>query len=224
MGALAVMGGLALHSYTVHPGDSLSAIAQSQCHYASDWTGIYAASHAVVGGNPDLIEPGQRLTVRCSQDATVAADYRKAHASVPVIVVAHDSAQAHLPGSIAGDSDSDGGGNQSGSSQSPAQLVSTPSSSSSGCYDPSGVLSDAQVAMVWNCAGGSSSQDSNAIAITACESGHNTHAYNPSGATGLFQILGSVVSGDLYDAHVNALNAVAKYNAAGGWSPWVCQP
>jgi hypothetical protein len=95
---------------------------------------------------------------------------------------------------------------------------------SSGCSDPSGVLSGAQVAMVWNCAGGPVSQDAAAIAITMCESGHNTQAYNPSGATGLFQILGSVVPGDLYDAHVNALNAVDKFNQAGGWSPWVCQP
>jgi hypothetical protein len=53
----------------------------------------------------------------------------------------------------------------------------------------------------------------------------NTHAYNPSGATGLFQIKGSVVPGDLYDAHVNALNAVSKFQASGNtWAQWTCQP
>jgi len=96
--------------------------------------------------------------------------------------------------------------------------------STSGCYDPSGQLSYAQVAMVWECAGGPAWAVGSAETISMCESGHNTNAYNPSGATGLFQILGSVVSGNLYDAHVNALNAVSKFTASGDtWSQWVCQ-
>ena len=52
---------------TVHSGDTLSAIASRYCGgHSADWTGIYAANRAVIGGNPDLIEPGQRLAVRCT--------------------------------------------------------------------------------------------------------------------------------------------------------------
>jgi hypothetical protein len=50
------------------------------------------------------------------------------------------------------------------------------------------------------------------------------NAYNPSGATGLWQILGSVVPGSLYNAYVNALNAVAKFRASGQtFAQWVCK-
>ena len=108
-----------------------------------------------------------------------------------------------------------------------AYKSTTPSHSyhaANGCYDPSGHLSDAQVVMVWECAGGPSWAASSAVTITWCESGHNTSAYNPSGATGLFQILGSVVPGNLYDAHINALNAVSKFKASGdSWAQWVCR-
>lgn len=53
---------------TVHPGDTLSGIAQKHCGKAADWTGIYDASRNVVGANPDLIYPGQKITVSCTQD------------------------------------------------------------------------------------------------------------------------------------------------------------
>jgi hypothetical protein len=99
------------------------------------------------------------------------------------------------------------------------------SASGTGCSDPSGHLTAAQVEMAWNCAGGPHWADSAAVGIATCESGMNTRAFNPSGATGLFQILGAVVPGDLYDAHVNALNAVSKFDASGqSWAQWVCRP
>lgn len=60
----ALVTGLAV---TVHPGDTLSAIASRYCGgHAADWTGIYAANRAVIGGNPNMIEPGQHLAVRCA--------------------------------------------------------------------------------------------------------------------------------------------------------------
>ncbi|MGW0944747.1 transglycosylase family protein [Streptomyces sp. NPDC002623] len=46
--------------YTVVRGDTLSTIA---ARYATTWQRIYAANKAVVGGDPDLIVPGQRLTL-----------------------------------------------------------------------------------------------------------------------------------------------------------------
>jgi hypothetical protein len=49
----------------VAPGNSLSQISQLDCGTAADWTGIYDANVKVIGGNPDLIEPGQHLVISC---------------------------------------------------------------------------------------------------------------------------------------------------------------
>ncbi|WP_052864578.1 transglycosylase family protein [Streptomyces niger] len=46
--------------YTVRPGDSLSAIAEER-GLAAGWTGLYDANEGVIGADPDLIHPGQRL-------------------------------------------------------------------------------------------------------------------------------------------------------------------
>lgn len=58
-------------------------------------------------------------------------------------------------------------------------------------------------------------------AIALAESGGNPRAYNPSGASGLWQILGSVYPGNLFNPVINAINAIIKYRDAGGFSPWV---
>ncbi|MCQ4085076.1 LysM peptidoglycan-binding domain-containing protein [Streptomyces sp. RB6PN25] len=47
-------------TYTVAPGDTLSAIAAA---HGTTWQRIYAANRQVIGDDPDLILPGQRLTV-----------------------------------------------------------------------------------------------------------------------------------------------------------------
>ncbi|MFF5447865.1 transglycosylase family protein [Streptomyces sp. NPDC012888] len=49
--------------YVVAPGDSLSAIAQEQ-HVEGGWQALYETNRATVGADPDLIFPGQRLTLR----------------------------------------------------------------------------------------------------------------------------------------------------------------
>lgn len=91
-------------------------------------------------------------------------------------------------------------------------------------YSGSGVLSAAQVGALWLAAGGPGWAESHAVEIAYCESGYNPRAYNPSGATGIWQILGSVVPGDLTNPLVNAENAVAKFKGAGNsFAPWVCQ-
>ncbi|MBT2438908.1 transglycosylase family protein [Streptomyces sp. ISL-36] len=51
--------------YTVAPGDSLSLIAREE-RVKGGWQGLYEANRAVVGGDPDLIHPGQKLTLRIS--------------------------------------------------------------------------------------------------------------------------------------------------------------
>ncbi|MFD9267294.1 transglycosylase family protein [Streptomyces goshikiensis] len=51
--------------YVVAPGDSLSAIATEQ-HVEGGWQALYETNRAAIGGNPNLIFPGQRLTLRIS--------------------------------------------------------------------------------------------------------------------------------------------------------------
>jgi LysM repeat protein len=53
-------------SVTVHSGDTLSALSKTACGTAADWSGLYKANSKTLTGGPDMIEPGQRLKVSCS--------------------------------------------------------------------------------------------------------------------------------------------------------------
>jgi hypothetical protein len=78
------------------------------------------------------------------------------------------------------------------------------------------------LARLWDQAGGRSSYANLMAHVAIAESGGNPRARNPSGATGLWQILGSVLPGNLMNPVVNARNAVSKFNSA--WphplAPW----
>ena len=50
-------------TYTVAKGDSLSKIAKDLYGKAGNWHAIYEANKATIGSNPDLIKPGQVLTI-----------------------------------------------------------------------------------------------------------------------------------------------------------------
>ncbi|MFF0430858.1 transglycosylase family protein [Streptomyces sp. NPDC004327] len=67
--------------YTVEPGDSLSKIARDE-HVRGGWPRLYEANRTVVGGDPDLILPGQRLTLRMTAPAPAPA--KPGPASKPV--------------------------------------------------------------------------------------------------------------------------------------------
>lgn len=49
--------------YTVKPGDSLWKISAAQYGSGSNWHQIYSQNKTVIGGNPNLIHPGQRLMI-----------------------------------------------------------------------------------------------------------------------------------------------------------------
>jgi nucleoid-associated protein YgaU len=49
--------------YVVKPGDSLSKISKDVYDNASRYKKIYEANKDVIGSNPDLIKPGQKLTI-----------------------------------------------------------------------------------------------------------------------------------------------------------------
>jgi nucleoid-associated protein YgaU len=51
---------VAVGVYTVHSGDTLSAIARNR-HVPGGWQRLYRINRATIGSNPGLIRPGQRL-------------------------------------------------------------------------------------------------------------------------------------------------------------------
>jgi len=109
----------------------------------------------------------------------------------------------------------------------PVAAVSV-SSGGTGNHSPppsgGGIYSYSQLESLWVSAGGPSWAQASAATIAECESGGNPRAYNPSGASGLWQILGQVVPGDIFDPMVNAENAVSKFKASGDtFAQWVCQ-
>jgi hypothetical protein len=88
---------------------------------------------------------------------------------------------------------------------------------------PAGTYSYAGLEQLWESAGGPAWAAPHAAEIAECESGGRVSAYNPSGASGLWQILGAVVPGNLFSPFVNALNAVSKFRASGdSFAQWVC--
>lgn len=53
-------------TYCVKKGDTLSGIAKSQTGSSSNWRTIYNDNKSVIGGNPNLIYPGQVYKLRAS--------------------------------------------------------------------------------------------------------------------------------------------------------------
>lgn len=62
--------------------------------------------------------------------------------------------------------------------------------------------------------------------VMLCESGGNASAYNPSGATGLMQIMAMPGRPSITWLMVpeNNIAYAAQLYRASGWRPWVCQP
>jgi hypothetical protein len=75
--------------------------------------------------------------------------------------------------------------------------------------------SASQLEQLWTQAGGDPKQAPLMAAIALAESSGNPSAHNPSGASGLWQILGNPVPGNAFDPLTNARMAVAKYKSQG---------
>jgi hypothetical protein len=73
---------------------------------------------------------------------------------------------------------------------------------------------------LWDAAGGPPGIAHLMAAIAMAESGGNPNAYNPSGASGLWQILGLPFPGNPFNPLTNAAMAVAKYRSQ-GLGAWV---
>ena len=77
-----------------------------------------------------------------------------------------------------------------------------------------------QLEALWTRAGGAKSVAPVMAAIALAESSGNSDARNPSGASGLWQILGKPFAGNAFDPLTNARMAVAKYKTQ-GLQAWV---
>ena len=51
--------------YTVRAGDSLWAISEAHCPTPLDWVSLWHANLKTIGPDPNLIFPGQMLTLTC---------------------------------------------------------------------------------------------------------------------------------------------------------------
>ncbi|MBX9421593.1 transglycosylase family protein [Streptomyces lateritius] len=87
--------------YTVTPGDSLSQIAREE-RVQGGWQRLYAANRPVVGDDPDLIHPGQRLTLRIAaprkaEGAAAAKTAAPARTALPTTMPPRKSAAPKPP-------------------------------------------------------------------------------------------------------------------------------
>lgn len=185
-------------SYTVRSGDTLSGISRKVYGSAGCWPGIWGANTGKVS-NPNVIYPGQGLAIPsgCSTQG-------------PAVQTA--AVSGGTPPSGQGQ-DSDPGGQ-----------AQAPPPQQGGFYNT--VLSYGQLEALWVAGGGPAWAENHAAEIAECESGGNRYAYNPSGATGLWQILGQVTDfgQPLTDPWVNVANAVSKFRASGDtFAQWVCK-
>lgn len=187
---------------TVHSGDSLSQLAHRYYHHAAWWPRIWWANRAAIH-NPNLVPAGAQLRIPAPRHPRWTTTRAALRAIPPPPPPPPPPAPAPQAPAAAGPV---------------AQSAPAPSGPVSG-----GTYSYAALEQLWVSAGGPASAAAQMAQIAECESGGNPQAYNPSGASGLWQILGNPFPGNPMDPATNAAMAVAKYNAAGGTSPWVCQ-
>lgn len=183
--------------YTIKPGDTLGAIAGQFCGSPGKYPNLAGANHLA---NPDLIIAGASLDASQRACEHAPAVYR------PPAPVAVTSATTYTP-------------------RHRHTYTAARSQSQYHVYAAPGTFSFAGLEQLWVAAGGPAWAESAAASVAECESRGRSNAYNPSGATGLWQILGAVLPGNLYDPMTNARNAVSKFEASGNtWAQWVCQP
>lgn len=72
LATVTVVTAKATTTVTVVPGNTLSGLAEAWCG-DWHWQTIYNDNKDVVGANPDLIYPGQRLVINCAPDGAAAA-------------------------------------------------------------------------------------------------------------------------------------------------------
>ena len=198
--------------HVVVQGDTLSWIAYL---YHTNWSALASRNHIV---NPDLIYTDQVVCIPVQGFST--ATQAQAVSTVPHVVQTQEE-HTKVP-----------------STQLIVRPVVTPVvvPPTSVPYNPPPTATPAPVvsstgsipAMIDQIFG---SYGPGAINVARCESGLNPGAYNPSGASGLFQIMPGTWAGTSqaglspYNAQANALAAHEIFVRDGySWREWTCQP
>lgn len=198
-------------TYTVAAGDTLSGIAGQFCGSPGKWPSLNHGNHAGIK-DPDLIFPGQKILLTCSDPALMAAP--AAVSPVQAAPVRHDRFDGGH--GQCGDGDGDG-------LDAPCSAI-FPQESSDPAPESAPVQATAAVTGVGGTYHGSGSMQS---CIIARESGGNSQVMNSSGHYGLYQFSEStwIASGGSASTFGHA--SVAEQNAvfqaavaARGYSDW----
>jgi LysM repeat protein len=199
--------------YTVKSGDTLSMIAQTYYHKASDWQWLYHENDSRVS-DPNVIYPGQTLLVPADPPANYTLpDYAPRHAKPAATTsssTSYSSGGNVVTQATSGSSD----GTASSSSSSASDATGSGSSTLSGTLDCSGLE------QLWEDAGGNSADAFMAAEIAMAESGGNQYALSPTEDYGYWQINASNGALATFNAYGNARSAITLSDDGTNWSPW----
>jgi LysM repeat protein len=167
------------HTYAVHSGDTLSSISS---HFYGKW--LYHVNHGTVS-DPNLIYPGQKLSVPANPPANYTLPASEAPAAAPATTSGSTGYQAKHAYTPASSSNTDSGSRAASAPATAAHVSGAAVTTSAGTYSCSGLES------LWEQAGGSAGEAMMAASIAMAESGGNPNAISPTNDYGLWQINGS---------------------------------
>lgn len=203
-------------TYTVQPGDTLSAIAQRIWHHGFGyWVNLYMANNGEIH-DPNLIYAGQVLKVPATPTHLDSYTQPKSQQGENENDGGSDSGENEAAGDTGSDSgsDSNGGSTAAQSSTAAAAQSSTNLSGTLGCSG---------LEQLWTQAGGNSANAQMAAAVAMAESSGQQGASSPAGDVGYWQINEPIWGSTLAtsDPMGNAKAAVQISNNGTNWNPWV---
>jgi LysM repeat protein len=201
------------HTYAVHSGDTLSGISSHFYGKSGDWQWLYHVNHGTVS-DPNLIYPGQKLSVPANPPANYTLPASEAPAVAPATTSSSTGYQAKHAYTPASSSNSDSG-STTASAPAPVSHVSGAAvTTSAGAYSCGGLES------LWEQAGGSAGEAVMAASIAMAESGGNPNAISPTNDYGLWQINGSHGAQATLNPLGNAEAAVSISGNGSSWGAW----
>jgi LysM repeat protein len=189
---------VAVRTYTVRAGDTLSGIAQRYYGTAADWPSLYQANRSKIR-DPGLIYVGQVLRIPAEPTTHAATSRTTTRTTTSHPATSRTTGGTHT------------------SSYTPRH--SKPAQSAP-VTSLDGTLSCGGLEGLWRSAGGAPWAAVTAASIAEAESGGRQYATGSVGERGYWQI--NPVNGALstYDAYGNARSAVIMSRDGTNWHPW----
>ncbi len=206
-------------TYAVRSGDTLSSISSQFYGKSGDWQWLYHVNHSSVS-DPNLIYPGQQLSVPADPPANYTLPASEAPATTPATTSSVTSAPSggyqakHAAPSSAAGGESGGSSAPVSAPTTVSNLSNGPATTSGGTYGCGGLES------LWEQAGGSAGEAVMAASIAMAESGGNPNAISPTNDYGLWQINGSHGALATLNPLGNAEAAVSISGNGSDWGPW----